>query len=76
MTSIYRTAYPRFNSNQKLRAKELETDYSLTTAELTYIKENIRDDSLRLGFAVLLKVFQHMGYFPAIKCKRQKNYTY
>ena len=66
MTSIYRTAYPRFHTIQKLRMKELETDYSLTSAELLYIKQNIRGDSLRLGFAVLLKVFQRMGYFPAI----------
>lgn len=66
MTSIYRTAYPRFHPNQKLRTKELEADYSLTNAELNYITENIRGDSLRLGFAVLLKVFQRMGYFPAI----------
>ncbi|HSW80297.1 MAG TPA: DUF4158 domain-containing protein [Candidatus Saccharimonadales bacterium] len=67
MTSIYRTAYPRFNPNQKLRGKELEADYSLTSTELGYIKENIRGDNLRLGFAVLLKVFQRMGYFPEIK---------
>ena len=66
MTSIYRTAYPRFHVNQKLRTRELEADYSLTNAELLYIKQNIRGDSLRLGFAVLLKVFQRMGYFPAI----------
>jgi hypothetical protein len=66
MTSIYRTAYPRFHANQKLRTKELEADYSLTNAELLYIKQNIRGDSLRLGFAVLLKVFQRMGYFPSI----------
>lgn len=66
MTSIYRTAYPRLNPNQKLRTKELEADYSLTSAELSYIKENIRGDTLRLCFAVLLKVFQRMGYFPAM----------
>ncbi len=66
MTSIYRTAYPRFHPNQKIRATELEADYSLTHVELNYIKENIRGDSMRLGFTVLLKVFQRMGYFPAI----------
>ena len=55
MTSIYRTAYPRFNPSHKLRTKELEADYSLTSAELSYIKENIRGDNLRLGFAVYLK---------------------
>lgn len=67
MTSIYRTAYPRFHPNQKIKAKELDSDYSLTTDELRYIKENIRGDSLRLGFGVLLKVFQRLGYFPSLK---------
>src|ERR1700733_3528778 len=65
MTSIYRTAYPHFHPNQKLRSKELEADYSLTHTELNYIKENIRGDSLRLGFAVLLKVFQR-GFYQRI----------
>lgn len=64
MTSIYRTAYPRFYPNQKLKAKELKNDYSLSDTELAYIKQNIRSDNLKLGFAVLLKVFQKMGYFP------------
>lgn len=64
MTSISRTAYPRFHPNQKIKAKEVEADYSLTIDELRYIKENIRGDSLRLGFGVLLKVFQRLGYFP------------
>jgi len=67
MTSIYRTAYPRFHPNQKIKVKELDADYSLTTDELRYIKENIRGDSLRLGFGVLLKVFQRLGYFPSLK---------
>lgn len=59
MTSIYRTAYPRFSQNQKL--KELATDYAFTKEELDYIKQNIRSDNLRLGFGVLLKVFQHLS---------------
>jgi len=66
MTSIYRTAYPHFHANQKIRTKELDADYSLTNAELLYIKQNIRGGDLRLGFAVLLKIFQRMGYFPAL----------
>lgn len=64
MTSIYRTAYLRFSQNQKL--KELATDYAFTKEELDYIKQNIRSDNLRLGFGVLLKVFQHLGHFPRL----------
>lgn len=66
MTSINRTAYPHFHSSRKPKPRELESDYSITTDELDYIKQNIRGDELRLGFAVLLKIFQRMGYFPAM----------
>jgi TnpA family transposase len=66
MTSIYRTAYPRINTNKKVTQKELEIYYSLTDDELGYIKKNIRGDNLRLSFAVQLKIFQHLNYFPAI----------
>jgi TnpA family transposase len=66
MTSMYRTAYPYFHVSQKVKATELESDYSLTKEELLYIKQNIRGDDLRLGFAILLKVFQRLGYFPLL----------
>ena len=64
MTSIYRTAYPRIR--KKVTPKELEVYYSLTEPELDYIKKNIRGDELRLGFAVQLKIFQYLNYFPAL----------
>lgn len=66
MTSIYRTAYPRIHANKKFAPKELETYYSLTNVDLDFIKKNIRGDDLRLGFAVQLKIFQCLGYFPAL----------
>jgi hypothetical protein len=66
MTSIHRTAYPHFNADQKIKRRELESYYSLTEMELSYIKEHIRGDDLRLSFAVLLKVFQRFFYFPAL----------
>lgn len=66
MTSMYHTAYPHFHANQKFKARELESDYSLTKEELLYIKQNIRGDDLRLGFAILLKVFQRLGHFPLL----------
>lgn len=66
MTSIYRTAYPRIHTNKKVTPKELETYYLLTDSELDYIKKNIRGDELRLGFAVQLKIFQYLNYFPAL----------
>jgi hypothetical protein len=66
MTSISRTAYPRISANKKITPKELESEYSLTGEELNYIKKNIRGDELRLGFAVQLKIFQYLGYFPEL----------
>ena len=66
MTSIYRTAYPRIHANKKITPKELETYYSLIDTELDYIRKNIRGDDLRLSFAVQLKIFQYLNYFPAL----------
>jgi hypothetical protein len=66
MTSIRRTAYPYFHAHQKITPQALEFFYSLTAAEQHTIKKHIRGDQLRLGFAVQLKVFQRLGYFPAL----------
>ncbi|MEI8055746.1 MAG: DUF4158 domain-containing protein [bacterium] len=66
MTSIYRTAYPRIHASKKFTPKELEAYFLLTEVELDYIKKNIRGDNLRLSFAVQLKIFQHLNYFPAL----------
>lgn len=41
---------------------ELETQWSLTVAELALLPG--RTDSGRLGFAILLKFFQFQGFFP------------
>src|SRR6266536_2368171 len=67
MSSIERTAYPRFASGRVLKERELEQFYSLTSDELGYINKNIRGDQMRLNFAVQLKAFQRLGYFPELK---------
>jgi hypothetical protein len=67
MSSIERTAYPRFATGRILKEHELEQFYSLTPKELNYINQNIRGDQMRFNFAVQLKVFQRLGYFPEIK---------
>lgn len=66
MTSISRTAYPHFKSDQEIKAREMGSYYSLTESELNYIKKYVRGDDLRLSFAVLLKVFQRFFYFPSL----------
>lgn len=67
MSSIERTAYPRFATGRVLKERELEQFYSLTPDELNYIYKNIRGTEMRLNLAVQLKTFQRLGYFPALK---------
>ena len=67
MTSIHRTAYPYFRSHEKMTLQELELFYTLTVAERAFIQQHSRGDVLCLGLAVQLKVFQRLGYFPALQ---------
>lgn len=62
MTSIERTAYPRF----KLRpsAAELEEVYSPTPEEVKLGRTSTRGEGQLLGFVLMLKSFQRLGYFP------------
>lgn len=67
MSSIERTAYPRFAPGRILKDHELEQFYSLTPNELRYINQNVRTPLMRLSFAVQLKTFQRFGYFVEFK---------
>ncbi len=67
MSSIERTAYPRFAPGRVLRERELEQYYSPTPDELRYINQNMRTPLMRLNFAVQLKIFQRLGYFAEFK---------
>ncbi len=62
MTSIDRTAYPRFA--RRLSEEELEERYSLTTDEYRFVDVNARSESGRLTLAIMLKARQQLGYFP------------
>ncbi|MDE2422485.1 MAG: Tn3 family transposase [Gammaproteobacteria bacterium] len=65
MTSIERTAYPRFKrrpSNQ-----ELTEIYTPSEHETNFIKGMARKSELRLRAMLLLKSFQRLGYFPVLK---------
>lgn len=65
MSSIERTAYPRFSA-RVLKQSELDQFYSLTPDEKCYLDQNIRGDQMRLNFAAQLKAFQRLGYFPSL----------
>ena len=67
MSSIERTAYPRFAPGRILKEHDLEQFYSLTPDELSYINQNVRTSLMRLNFAVQLKTFQRLGYFAEFK---------
>ena len=63
MTSIDRTAYPRFA--RRLSEEELKERYDLTPAEGRFLASNARTGSAYLTLAVMLKARQQLGYFPA-----------
>lgn len=65
MSSIERTAYPRF-STRVLKQSELDQFYSLTPDEKCYLEQNIRGDLMRLNFSAQLKAFQRLGHFPSL----------
>jgi len=55
------TAYPRFKT--RLTQAELEQFYTPTDEELAYCTNVTLSPTTRLGFVVLLKTFQRLGYF-------------
>ena len=55
------TAYPRFKT--RLSPAELERFYTPTDEELAYCASVTLSPTTRLGFVVLLKTFQRLGYF-------------
>lgn len=65
MTSINRTAYPRLSNH--LSKDEINTLYQITDAEKILIKKSAHGQSQRLTFVSLLKTYQYLGYFPALK---------
>ncbi len=61
MTSIERTAYPRFTG--LVTARELVA-LSPTSSEVAWARERTRSDEYLLALLRGLKCFQRLGYFP------------
>ena len=57
------TAYPRLKN--QVREKELTKIYTPTRKELNLASQHTRKGATKLGFLVLLKTFQRLGYFVA-----------
>ncbi|MGN9846103.1 DUF4158 domain-containing protein [Nonomuraea sp. H19] len=64
MTSIERTAYPRFK--RFLSARELHVFYTPQTEEIAWASGQVRSDNHLLALMVQLKCFNRMGYFPRL----------
>lgn len=62
MTSIERTAYPRFP--RLLSARELHVFYTPTADEVEWAGGATESDGALLGLVLALKCFQRMGRFP------------
>jgi TnpA family transposase len=62
MTSIERTAYPRFSRAPSV--KELRTIYTPTPTDIAFVATTARGPAQKFGLMILLKVYQRLGYFP------------
>lgn len=62
MTSIERTAYPRFSRAPSV--KELRTIYTPTQTDVAFVATTARGPAQKFGLMILLKVYQRLGYFP------------
>ena len=65
MVSIKRTAYPSLK--KQLNEEELTALYSLSQKKMSLICQNANGNSQRLTFAVLLKTYQVLYYFPNLQ---------
>jgi hypothetical protein len=65
MTSIERTAYPRLKRRPSVQ--ELANVYTPTVEDLVFIRATASGPSSTLALAVLLKVFQRLGYLPRLQ---------
>jgi TnpA family transposase len=65
MPSIHETAYPRLKSHPSLQ--ELAMVYTPTKDEVALTERVTRSDLAHLGFLVLLKTFQRLGYFVPLR---------
>ncbi len=64
MAAIYQTAYPRLKSNPSI--EDLVTVYTPSEEEIELMNTCTRNPTSNLGFMVLLKTFQRLGYFIMI----------
>ncbi|MGP3961036.1 DUF4158 domain-containing protein [Nonomuraea sp. 3N208] len=64
MTSIDRTAYPRFG--RMMSARELTETFTPTDDEASWARGRTQDEQHLLALLVWLKSYQRLGYFPKL----------
>lgn len=65
MTSVDRTAYPRFG--RVVLGRELADSFTPTDAEAEWARGRTQDQPHLLALTVLLKSYQRLGYFPKVQ---------
>ena len=66
MSTIERTAYPRYSKRRKIKQKDLDECYTLSSDEVALMNKHTRKSQPKLNFAIQLKTFQKLGYFISI----------
>lgn len=64
MTSVDRTAFPRFG--RVVSARELAESFTPTAAEVEWARGRVQDEHHLLALVVWLKSYQRLGYFPKV----------
>jgi TnpA family transposase len=62
MTSLERTAYPRFTRAPSI--KELREIYTPTPGDVIFVATHARGPAQKFALMILLKVYQRLDYFP------------
>lgn len=65
MTSVDRTAYPRFG--RVVPGRELAEAFTPTDAEVEWARVKTQDQQHLLALVVWLKAYQRLGYFPKVE---------
>jgi hypothetical protein len=65
MPTVHETAYPRLKSN--VTRRELVDLYTPTESEVELSVRASKGASARVPFLILLKTFQRIGYFTALR---------
>ena len=65
MTTIERTAYPRFTRAPSV--KELRTIFTPTPTDVAFVTMHARGPAQKFALMILLKVYQRLQYFPELQ---------